>query len=38
MKAKTLKEGYEQAKKVLDSGAAHEKLEKLIAFTNENPK
>ena len=35
-KAKTLKEGYEQAKKVLDSGAAYEKLEKLAAFTNES--
>ena len=37
-KAKTLKEGYEQAEKVLDSGAAHEKLEKLAAFTNEGSK
>ena len=37
-KAKTLKEGYEQAEKVLSSGAAHEKLEKLVAFTNERSK
>ena len=37
-KAKTLKEGYEQASKVLDSGAAYEKLEQLIAFTNEKAK
>ncbi len=37
-KAKTLKEGYEQAEKVLGSGAAHEKLEKLAAFTNESSK
>ena len=37
-KAKTLKEGYNQAKKVLDSGAAYEKLEKLAAFTNEGSK
>ena len=37
-KAKTLKEGYEQAEKVLGSGAAHEKLEKLAAFTNKSSK
>jgi len=37
-KAKTLKEGYEQAEKVLSSGAAHEKLEKLVAFTSEHSK
>ncbi|RMH31559.1 MAG: anthranilate phosphoribosyltransferase [Nitrospirae bacterium] len=32
--AKTLREAYEQAEHVIDSGAAYEKLEKLIAFTN----
>lgn len=32
--AKTLREGYELAGRVVDSGAAYEKLEKLIAFTN----
>jgi anthranilate phosphoribosyltransferase len=34
-KAKTLKEGYEEAKKVIDCGAAYEKMEKLAKFTNE---
>jgi anthranilate phosphoribosyltransferase len=33
-KAKTLLEGYELAGKVIKSGAAYEKLERLIAFTN----
>ncbi len=33
-KAKTLREGYEQASQVLDSGGAWEKLERLITFTN----
>ena len=33
-KAKTLKEGYNQATAALDSGAAHEKFEKLVAFSN----
>ncbi|MDE3017636.1 MAG: anthranilate phosphoribosyltransferase [Nitrospirota bacterium] len=33
-KAKTLQEGYELAGKVIKSGAAYEKLERLIAFTN----
>ena len=33
-KAKTLKEGYEQALQVLDSGAAWEKLENLVQFSN----
>ncbi len=33
-KAKNLKEGYRQAANVLDSGAACEKLEKLIKFSN----
>jgi len=32
-KAKTLKEGFQQATTVLDSGAAYEKLEKLIQYT-----
>ncbi|CAI4031945.1 Anthranilate phosphoribosyltransferase [Nitrospira tepida] len=32
--AKTLHDGYQQAGKVIDSGAAAEKLEKLIQFTN----
>ncbi|MDT7041340.1 anthranilate phosphoribosyltransferase [Candidatus Nitronereus thalassa] len=34
-KAKTLKEGYDRAAEVIDSGAAQEKLEKLVAFTNQ---
>jgi anthranilate phosphoribosyltransferase len=33
-KAKTLQEGYQLAGKVIDSGAAAEKLERLIDFTN----
>lgn len=33
-KAKTLQEGYELAGKIIDSGAAMDKLERLIAFTN----
>jgi len=33
-KARTLQEGYELAGKVIDSGAAMEKLERLIEFTN----
>ena len=33
-KARTLQEGFELANKAIDSGAASEKLEKLIAFTN----
>lgn len=33
-KARTLQEGYELAGKVITSGAAYEKLERLIAFTN----
>ena len=33
-KAKTLQEGFAMAGKVIDRGAAIEKLEKLIAFTN----
>ncbi|TAJ29654.1 MAG: anthranilate phosphoribosyltransferase [Nitrospirae bacterium] len=33
-KAKTLQEGFELAGKAIKSGAAYEKLEKLIAFTN----
>ena len=33
-KARTLQEGFELANKALDSGAAMDKLEKLIAFTN----
>ncbi|MBI3603756.1 MAG: anthranilate phosphoribosyltransferase [Nitrospirae bacterium] len=33
-KAKTLPEGFELAGKAIKSGAAHEKLERLIAFTN----
>ncbi|GIW54939.1 MAG: hypothetical protein KatS3mg082_1343 [Nitrospiraceae bacterium] len=33
-KAKTLQEGYQLAGRVIDSGAAAEKLERLIAFTN----
>jgi anthranilate phosphoribosyltransferase len=32
--AKTLHEGYQQAAKVIDSGAAAQKLEKLVEFTN----
>ncbi len=34
-KAKTLKEGYQCASEVLEDGAAYEKLEKLVAFTNQ---
>ena len=34
-KAKTLKEGYQRASEVLEDGAAYEKLEKLVAFTNQ---
>jgi anthranilate phosphoribosyltransferase len=33
-KAKTLQEGYELAGKIIESGAAMEKLERLIEFTN----
>lgn len=33
-KAKTLQEGFELAKRVIDQGAAAEKLERLVAFTN----
>ncbi len=33
-KARTLREGFELAGRVIDSGAAMEKLERLIAFTN----
>lgn len=33
-KAKTLQEGYELAGRIIDSGAAMEKLERLIEFTN----
>ncbi len=33
-KAKTLQEGFELAGRMIDSGAAMEKLERLIAFTN----
>jgi anthranilate phosphoribosyltransferase len=33
-RTKTLQEGYELAGEVIDSGAAMEKLERLIAFTN----
>jgi anthranilate phosphoribosyltransferase len=33
-KARTLQEGFELANKAIDSGAAIEKLEKLVAFTN----
>lgn len=33
-KAKTLKEGYTQATAALDSGAAYEKFEKLVKFSN----
>jgi len=34
-RAKTLKEGYEVAKRAVDSGAAQEKLEKLIQYTQQ---
>ncbi len=33
-KTRSLKEGYEQAAQALDSGAAHEKFQKLVAFSN----
>jgi anthranilate phosphoribosyltransferase len=33
-KASTLEEGYQLAGRILDSGAAMERLEQLIAFTN----
>lgn len=33
-KAKTLQEGFELAKRIIDQGAAAEKLERLVAFTN----
>jgi len=33
-KAKTLREGFEAAKEAIDHGHAHEKLEKIIAFSN----
>jgi len=36
-RAKTLKEGYEEAKRTVDSGAAQEKLEKLIQYTQQFP-
>ncbi|GJL64567.1 MAG: anthranilate phosphoribosyltransferase [Nitrospirales bacterium] len=35
-KAKTLKEGFQQATTVLDCGAAYEKLEKLVQFTQQH--
>jgi anthranilate phosphoribosyltransferase len=35
-KAKTWQEGYAVAKRVIETGAAMEKLERLIAFTNKN--
>ncbi len=34
-KAKTLREGLKEADQIVESGAAYEKLEKLIAFTNQ---
>lgn len=34
-KAKTLREGFKEADQIVESGAAYEKLEKLIAFTNQ---
>ena len=34
-RAKTLKEGYEKAGETVDSGAAHEKLDKLVQFTKQ---
>ena len=34
-RAKTLKEGFEVAGRIVDSGAAYEKLEKLISFTRQ---
>lgn len=34
-KAKTLKEGYERASEVLESGAAQEKFDQLVKFTNQ---
>ena len=34
-KAASLQEGFEEAARVVDNGAAYEKLEKLIAFTTE---
>ena len=34
-RAKTLKEGYLEAKRIVDSGAAQEKLEKLIQYTQQ---
>jgi anthranilate phosphoribosyltransferase len=37
-KAKTLQEGYELAQRVIKSGAAYEKLERLVAFTNRRDK
>ena len=33
--AKTLKEGYTEAGKAIDSGAAYEKLEKLVELTKQ---
>jgi anthranilate phosphoribosyltransferase len=33
-KAKSLQEGFRLAGQTIDSGAAHEKLERLVAFTN----
>lgn len=36
-RAKTLREGYEEAKRTVDSGAAQEKLEKLIRYTQQFP-
>jgi anthranilate phosphoribosyltransferase len=33
-KAKSWREGYEMAAEVIESGAAYEKLERLIEFTN----
>ena len=36
-RAKTLREGYQEAKRTVDSGAAQEKLEKLIHYTQQFP-
>jgi anthranilate phosphoribosyltransferase len=37
-KARTLKEGFRLAQQVIDSGAAAQKLERLIAFTQKAPR
>lgn len=34
-KAKTLRDGFKEAEQIVESGAPYEKLEKLIAFTNQ---